>query len=252
MATIITKYSDYGIHSIEFFISKLETEIPYRDMKGLTNSKIELISITKQHPLATLMSAQLNENRNLEELRANILPAISVTPGNPTEEGMTLGQSYKPELVDSDFIAKLIVFYNKTNKEIQQDVLITKDQIDLITGAYKKGETGSIRAQVHEWRKNDETNISVWSSSPDIDVLMANILDSIMSDLQVGFTGEDSKLRNFKYRITRGLTNFNFGRVIFGTEFSLTFLNTYSNYTIYSDDVLSGFETDFTLTVPGE
>ena len=49
-----------------------------------------------------------------------------------------------------------------------------------------------------------------------------------------------------------GLTNFNFGRVLFGTEYNLTFLNTYNNYTIYKDDIVSGHDFYGTYTTPGE
>ena len=59
-------------------------------------------------------------------------------------------------------------------------------------------------------------------------------------------------MKNMKFETTRGLTNFNFGRVLFGTEYSLTFLNTYNNYTIFSEQPISDFEAELTYTTPGE
>jgi len=252
MPTVIAKYSDYAINSIDYFIDAIEEEINFRDIAGLTNDKIEIIKVTKQHPLVSLMASQLQENRNLDAIRAGILPAISVTPGSPTDEGVTMGQSYKPEIVNDAFIAQLKVFLNKPMKEVIQDVLLTKTQIELISSEYKKSPAGTIRAQVHEWRKNEEINISVWNETPDFDIVMGNVMDSLLADLQVGFVGDDSRISNMKWKPTKGLTNFNFGRVIFGTEYNLTFLNTYNNYTIYSDDVLSGHDLIGTFVGPGE
>jgi hypothetical protein len=250
--TIIAKYSDYVIDSINFFVDTINEELAFRDIPGLTNNNVEIIKVTKQHPLVTLMAAQLQENRNLEAVRSGILPAISVTPGNPVEEGFTLGQTLKPEIVDEAFVAILKNFLNMTDKEIRSEVLISKAQIELILGEYKRNPAGTIRAQVHEWRKNEEINISVWNETPDLDIRIGNIMDSLLADLQVGFVGDDSKISNMKWKPTKGLTNFNFGRVLFGTEYNLTFMNTYNNYTIYSDEVLSGHDFVGTFVIPGE
>lgn len=250
--TIIAKYSDYVIDSINFFVDTINEELAFRDLPGLTNNNIEIIRVTKQHPLVTLMAAQLQENRNLEAVRSGILPAISVTPGNPVEEGFTLGQTLKPEIVDDEFVLELKKFLNMTDKQIRSEVLLTKSQIELILGEYKRNPAGTIRAQVHEWRKNEEINISVWNETPDMDIVICNVMDSLLADLQVGFVGDDSKISNMKWKPTKGLTNFNFGRVLFGTEYNLTFMNTYNNYTIYSDEVLSGHDFVGTFVIPGE
>jgi len=249
---IVTKYSDYEIQSIEYLIEKIQEELVFRDMKGLTNNKVEIINVNKQHPLATLMAAQLQENRNSEALRASILPAISVTPGNLTEEGFTLGQSYKTEVVDDDFIDALKELREKTNKEIQRDVLITKDQIEAIILAQRKYESDSVFAQIHQWRRGEEVNVSAWSESPDMDILMGNVLDSIFSELQVGFAGDNSMFVNFRFKTTKGLTNFNFGKVLFGTEYNLTFTNTFNNYTIYQEDRVSEHDFEGTFILPGD
>ena len=51
MATIVTKFSDYVINSVEYFISQIETEMSYRDIPGLTSneagtrSTIEIINV---------------------------------------------------------------------------------------------------------------------------------------------------------------------------------------------------------------
>lgn len=252
MATIITKFSDYVLHSIEYFITQIETEIAYRDIKGLSNDTIELINVTKEHPLVTMMTAQLAESPTAPPLQSGLLPAISVTPGNLTDKVFTLGQSLKPEIVDATFISDLTAYLSKTNSEIQDDMLITKEQIETIIGEYKRAAAGGLRVQSNEWFKNEEINISVWSESPDIDILLGNLMDSILATIQIGFAGDNSDLRDFAYKISKGLTNFNFGRTIFGSEYNLTFLNSYNNYIIYTDDVLSGHDLVGTYLIPGE
>jgi hypothetical protein len=252
MSTVLTKYSDYSIQSVEWFISKIETEIAYRDVKGLSNGRIELLKITKEHPLAILMASQLSDVRGENPLQSGLLPAISVTPGGGQNEGFTLGKSYSAELIDDDFIDILSAYQEKTNKQIQQDVLITQTQIELIISEYRRRAAGNMRFQRNEWSRNEEINISIWSESPDIDILLGTLMDSILSMIQVGIVGDDSPIRNMNSDSTKGLTNFNFGKVLFGTEYALTFLNTFSNYVIYVDDVITGHDFNGTFRVPGE
>jgi hypothetical protein len=115
---------------------------------------------------------------------------------------------------------------------------------------YRRGQ-GVMRCQKHMWGWNEEINISLWSNTPDVDVVMATLLDSILAEIAMGTVGDNSALKNMKYRPTKGLTNFNFGRVLFGTEYNLTFFNTYHNYTIFTEDLISGHDLQGTFTVPG-
>lgn len=252
MSTIITKYSDYAIQSIEYFIEQIEGELLDRDLPGLFNDKIQMINVTKQHPLVTLMAAKLSEDVRGAVDRSGIIPAISVTPANPVEEGFTLGQGFQTEIVDSTWETQLKEYLAKTDTEIQTELLITKKQINLILAAYKKNPAGTVRVEKHQWRKNEEINVSAWSDIADLDIILGNLLDSIFADIAVGLSGDDSKIQYFKYKITKGLTNFNYGRTLFGTEISLTFMNTYNNYTIYSDEVLSGHDLIGTFNSPGQ
>lgn len=254
MSTIITKFSDYDVNTIDYFIDRIEEEISYRDLKGLTNNKIELINVTKEHPLAVLMASQLSEQRNADPLRSNIIPAISVTPGSSLVDGFTLGQSYQPEVVDDTFINELKFYLGDeiTRKRIKQDLLITKEQIETILAEYKRVSAGQMRVQRNEWQRKEEVNVSVWSDSADMDILLGMVTDSVLAKIQVGTTGDNSKIRNMEYRITKGLTNFNFGRVLYGSEYNLTFTNKYNNFEIYTDDNIDGHDFIGTFEIPGE
>jgi hypothetical protein len=248
--TIITKYSDYQIHSVEWFIEKINTELAYRDIPGLTNNKIEIIDVTKQHPLVALMAAQLQNDSSVH--RSGLVPTISVTPGSSDIAGFTLGEGQQNGIVDDAFIANLDVYLAKTDKQRVDFGLLTTTQINAIKTAYAAATAGSMLYKIQEWRKKEEIHISNWGSSPDIINLMSNLIDSILAEIQVGFAGDDSPIVNFEFTFTEGLTNFNYGRVLFGTEYRLTFLNTFNNYTIYTEDRASTHEPNFTYTTPGE
>lgn len=252
MSSLVTKFSDYAIQTVEFFIDSIEAELALRDLPGLFNERIEAIPVSKNHPIVTLMAKQLSESRNGDNLESGIIPGIGVTPGSQTDEIFTLAQSPKTEIIDDTFIDQLKYWSNQTDKETQKELLITKKQIDLIVGEYKRTPSGGMRAQVNEWQRPEEINVSVWSGSADVDIILGTLMDSIMSNIQVGTMGDNSNIRNMKSRVVKGLTNFNFGRVIYGSEYNLTFTNKYNNYTIFTDDVISEHTFEGTFIIPGE
>jgi len=250
MSTFIAEFSDYAIHSIEYFIDQIETKLSRRDLSGLTNDKVHKINVSKQHPLASLMGRQLSGSK---ELFPGVIPGVSVTPGDMTDEGFTLGQSLNPVLAGSDFITQLDTWLALSDEDRQQSALITNDQITTIKTEYTGLATGQkMILQQNEWRKNENINISMWSDSPDMDILMGNLMDSIIAGIQVGQLGDDSKLKYFRYTTAKGLTNFNFGRVLFGTEYNLTFMNTYINTVVIKDDNISDHDFNGTFIIPGE
>lgn len=249
---IIAEFSDYAVQSVEFFINSIKENLEKRDIPGLTNDKIELISVTKEHPLVALMASQINPNpKSLDAVRKNLLPAIAVTPGNMSEEGNSFGLSPQTFIIDDTWIDELKTLFATSQKEIQQNTgLITSDQIENIISAYKK-TSGIIRVQKNGWGWNEELNISCWSESPDLDILLSTLMDSSLARIRSGVFGDESNVKNMKYRATRGLTNFNFGRVLFGTEYNLTFFNTYHNYTVYEEDHVTGHDLTGTYKSPG-
>ena len=92
-------------------IDKIKLELDLRDLTGLTNGRIQRINVSKQHPLVTLMASQLSLNKNLDCERTNIIPAISVTPGNMRDEAVSMGNSYQPFFITCIFC--LLSFNNK-------------------------------------------------------------------------------------------------------------------------------------------
>ena len=251
MSTIIAKFSDFLINPIEYFIEKIEDSIKLRDIGGLTKGRVELVNVSKSHPLVTLMESQLSEVRNADPLRSSLIPMIGVTSGNSTDEGFTLGKSYKPSKVDDDFINQLKTYIGMTEKEIQSKALITQSQIETILGEYKRLDGTKMLIQENQWLKNEEIHLSVWTPSPDLDVVFGQLMDSILADIQIGFLGDNSVLRNFKYSINKGLTNFNFGRVLYGIEYTMTLTNNFNNFTLFIDDDITEHDSNFETIIPG-
>ena len=198
---IIAKYSDYSLQSVDFFISEIQENLELRDLKGLTNNKIQKIKVTKEHPLVQMVAAQINPNVNLDNLRSGIIPAISVTPGNMAEEARGMALSPETYIVDDSWIEEFRELSNKSLREIQDSGLITKDQISAIISQYNKNQ-GIMRVQKNGWGWNEDINISCWSDSPDIDILINTVLDSTLADIVTGFIGDESPVKNMKYRVT--------------------------------------------------
>ena len=261
---VIAKYSDYAINPIEFLIDRIEEELYYVHLDELTNNNVSMINVSKQHPLVAFIEKVINtKDRAVDYNYSNIIPAISVTPMSQDGEGFTLGNStgfYKISAPDANgvedpYVRQFKEYLNMTQKEIKQNVLLTHTQIEDILSAYRRtlGEdaTTKMTVQKTKWNKKEQVNVSVWSDTPDVDILLGNIVDSIMAIVQ-GVIGDNSRIRNFSYSTTKGLTNFNYGRVLYGSEYILTFMNTYSNYIVYTDNVINGVEFTGTYRATGE
>lgn len=249
---IIAQYSDFEVDTINFFIAKIRESIDARGLTGLTNGQVDLIPVLKEHPLIQYMESKINPNvRNGDDLRAGMVPGIGVTPGNCDPEMETMGESTEFIVIDDAYISMLKGLLSLSDKEIQQQGVLTKDQINTIIGAYKRLGKGVMRGQLNKWAWNEEVNISCWAESPDYDTIMSRIIDSVLAGLRVGFLGDNSPIRKMKYKPVRGLTNFNFGRVLYGSEFNLTFLNIYTNYTIYTEESITDMTFKPSFIIPG-
>lgn len=245
MATIVSKYNDYTFNSVEYMIDAINNELSYADLPGLTNNHVEFINVSKQHPLVSFMEKVVNDrDRNIDYNYSSIIPAISVTPLGSKDERFTLGKSpsFYGVKENDDFIKQLKTYQGMSQRDIQKDVLLTHYQIETILDAYRRtvGDSPEKRMyyQRHKWMKREELNVSVWSDTPDVDILLGNLVDSVMASIQ-GYLTDNSRVSDFSYNITKGLTNFNYGRVLYGSEYVLTFLNTYSNYIIYTDNTIN-------------
>jgi hypothetical protein len=247
---IIAEYSDYELQTLDFFADAIDKSLSFRDLPGLTNGRVQKINVMKEHPIVAYMASTLSPERNVEPRRAGIVPAIGVTPGNSNEEFVVLGEAQQSSVLDDDYISYLKVLRNTEISDRVKDGFLTDTQIDNILSAYKRKGDSYLRRETISWGWDEEVNISCWTESTDEDSVISKVVDSILARMKVGNLGDDSKIRKMKYKPTRGLTNFNFGRVLYGTEFNLTFFNTYNSYTVYQEEHITDVEFVNTFTIP--
>lgn len=232
---IITKYCDYTIHPIEFFIKRIRDELSIRDLPGLTNDLVQKINIMKEHPLVVLIQRQLETSQDTVPKSSNLVPAIGVTPGNPSDEGVALNLSPQTFAVNEKFIEEFDELREVPMKERVSSGVITDKQIYSIKKAYELNPNGTF-CSCHKKRQREEVSISLWTETSDMDIILSNLLESIFDDILAGFWGDKSEIKNMKFSQIKGLTNFNFGRVLYGTEYNVSFTNTKNNYMIFSED----------------
>jgi hypothetical protein len=248
---IIMEYSDFRIDTINFFIEKIRAALETKGLNELSNNNVDIVNVSKEHPLVQFMESRINPVKSGDDLRAGVLPGIGVTPGNLDAEMETMGETTEMFIVGDDDISMFKSWLNLTNKELANKYVINKPQIESVLAAYKRKGLQTMRCQQNSWGWNEEVNVSCWSESPDYDTLMFRIIDSVLAKIKVGIVGDNSPMQKMKYKPVRGLTNFNFGRVLYGSEINLTFFNTYSNYTIYTEEHITGFEQDLTFQISG-
>lgn len=245
----IAEYSEYEFNSLNYFCDQIEIALNARDLSGLFNGKIEKIVVSKEHPLITYIASTLINKKTNETQDGGLLPAIGVTPGTNHAAMETLAKSPDMQLVDDAYIDKLKAIRKATFKERKNDGLITDDQIDNILLAYRKKNTLKMFYKKNSWGWDEEVNVSCWSDNIDRDRILAMVVDSTLARLSVE---ESSPVRNMKYGMTNGLTNFNYGRILFGTEFNLTFFNKYSISSIYTEEHITDVTFVNTFRTPNE
>ena len=52
---IIAKFVDYSVYPIDFFINAIKSNLQKRDIPGITNGKVDFPTISKEHPLVSLI-----------------------------------------------------------------------------------------------------------------------------------------------------------------------------------------------------
>lgn len=249
---IIAEYIDYDIDSINFFMNAIKDSLAVRDIRSLTNAQVDGINVSKEHPLVQYMAAAISASRGADAMRTGMLPCISVTPGHLDPDMQTLASVPESYTITDEHIEIYKTLLRTDEEERMKDGLLTVTQIETILSAYKRLNGGVMRCEKHTWGYNEELNVSCWSESPDYDSLMVRLIDSVLSKIRVGTMGDGSAIRNMQYKIDRGLSNFNYGRVLYGSEINLTFFNRYSNYTIYTEENISSAVFDPTFISPGE
>ena len=227
---IITKFTDYNIDSPNWFIRTIQQELALRDIKGITNNRVQGINVTGQHPLVQLVGNLVDPNNQVSF--AGLLPCISVSENNETEESTTIGQGKRVNgVIDITFVneirANLV-----TMKERKREGIITDNQLTLIENAVSGNK--KLLAQVEEFFFRSSVFVSLWANTLEELIVIGDVLRSIVYDLRKYMIARN--VIDINITTSKGLVNFNFGKVIYGQETEISFLNMMRNYTV-TDEV---------------
>lgn len=232
--TIVTKFTDYAIRTPEFFIDFITSEITKRDVRGLTNDRVQEVNISGEHPLVRMTASALVDGKVNTK---NFLPAISVIEDDENEEYTTIGDGTRPPIiVDQEFVdqCKAIPI-----KDRIADGLITDKQLALIEQAILNNKDrsttgeGKLLAHVEGFFMKEVAFVSVWGSTLNERNIIGDVVRSVIFDMKKAM--REAKIKDTHIRTSKGLVNSNFGRIIYGQESMLEFTNFFHNITVTTE-----------------
>jgi len=233
----------------DFIIDFIKANIPdYRLDKISNGNAPEVPNITDVHPLVLEVA---NMGVNGDNQYDSILPAISIESTiTSVEELRVLGSgSYDIFKVDQDFINCLIpTDYSGTDKmqeRLRRGLIITDEMVTEIQTLYdaKKLEGKDLWFKKYEKSVKEVLNISLWTDNSTIRDILLMIVDSLIERSRTSIKEELAPNRNFspkgiKLEWQAGLYNLEtYGRIFYGAEGNLNFLNSFS--TIIIDETIN-------------
>lgn len=226
---ILTKFTDYYINGSDFFINEIQKEINLRDIRGLTNGRVEAIRVSGEHPLILLIGNIIDPTQQVNF--AGIVPAIAVVENDEVEEATTIGQGKRAYgTIDEQWIADMQA---KVIKERNKDGIITDGQLQLIQNAVAGGK--KLYVAVEEFYLRESVFISLWTHTLEEQRLIGYVLRSILFDLRKKMIARG--LHDISIRTSKGLVNYNFGKILRGQETEISYLNGMRNYTVTDEEV---------------
>jgi hypothetical protein len=233
MSDIIASYTEYTLAVPDYFLNYLSQELIKRDISGLTAGRIQGIIPTSEHPMVQLTGAVLSGKSQPDF--AGILPAISVVEADETEESTTVSHGSRGWVaINQQFIDDLKAAY-PTMKDRVPEGLVTDSQLDTM-GQTVSNLGGDILGEVHEYWQRESVFISLWAHNLQERQVLGRLLRSIVYKMRLDMTSRG--VVDITIRISKGLVNFNFGRVLYGMEIEITFLNKFTNMDVLNERVL--------------
>jgi hypothetical protein len=248
---IVTKFTDYAIAVPEFFIDYIGEELGKRDLNGLTAGRIKSLYPSGEHPLVALTGNLLSGSKpNF----SGLLPAISVIEADENEENTTVGHGKREnQILNQSFVDDFKNLYPDLT-ERSKEGLLTNEQLDLIAEHIRKQSSdpnnepydGEAFTEVQTFWQRENVFVSLWAHNLQERQVLGKLLRSIVYDMRIPLIGRG--VIDASIRISKGLVNFNFGRILYGLEVELNFLNKFNNYTVLTQPVL---DTDLPVVVIG-
>jgi hypothetical protein len=233
---IITKFTDFNIDSPNWFINVLKEEFSLRDLKGISNNRFEHISISGQHPFIQLVN-DLLENENFVK-NTSILPCISVSENDENQEIVTIGEGFRGvKLIDTNILNYIETNYSDYKKRNKEGIL-TNNQIETIRTYINSGK--KLKMLVYEYFLRTSVFVSLWTNTYEEYQILSKILRSILYDIRLKMISR--KAVDISITSNKGLVNTNFGKIIYGQETEIQFLNGFRNYVVTDEEFLENFD----------
>jgi hypothetical protein len=237
-------YSHYGVTQKQI-VNLLQAELnQYKldDVGQILNNRTIKIQVTLDHPLMVLAGAILfSSGANLPDING-MFPRISVTDASHREKETSIGQGIKDySILKTSDIQNFKNSMGSMKDRIDKGLLITNQQVDNMLAITESigGEAILMRQQVMQ----DVTYyISVWCLSIDERIVLTQIMESTLFGLKQELIKQG--FRNPQINTDTGITNSNFGRMIFGSELELTGINTITNYTLFKEKPLKSYNLE--------
>lgn len=241
-----------NVELTDFLIDFIKSNISDYRLSEITNGNApEVPNVTDVHPLA-LEVANMDQSRGNEY--DSILPAITVesTIAN-TDELRVLG-SQKPDIcvVDQKFLNQInLANYSGSDKQLERykrGLLLTDSMVQEIQDLYDAAESDGKKLYFYLYKKNiqEMLNISLWADNKTVRDILLIIVDSLIERARMSKKECLSPARNFSPRGIKldwntGYYNLEtYGRIFFGAEGNLTFMNAIS--TVVIDETVSDTE----------
>lgn len=225
------KFTSYDIWNTEYYIELLNQEFAFRDLKEISNGRIEGIKAVKEHPLIQMVGAVLSSGG--ESNLVGILPSIGVVEGDADHTIDRVGETTGKYLIWGQPEINQLKTGLENLEESQREGIISKTQIQNLENILAKNN--ALKVQIVTGFQQETIFISLWCNTLEERQLISKVLRSIIYDLRDQMTKDG--IKNINLRTSKGLTNMNFGRVIYGEETELTFFSKFHNYTIIDEPV---------------
>lgn len=210
----VTRVVFFGADPLETFMNNMEAAFPAYDMSGLTNGQVQNVpSINAAHPLAMELGAQEaaqdgNYTSPLPAVGVEMLDDQQDTP-NLLGGGAGVGRLTQEKL---DELVAMTLEERYENGVIASDAVLAELQ-SVLTAAGSTTVFIELQRQLFTFT----INVSAWTESHRLTRMFYNILKAIISI--------EAKKRTFGKKPIiqgqQGLYSFDFGRDLFGAEFSI-------------------------------
>lgn len=226
----ILKFTDYYIDGVNWFIRTIQQEIALRDIVGITNGRVQAINVTGHHPLVQLLGNLIDPVNQVSF--AGLLPCVSVSENTENEEVTTIGQGKRVVgVVDISFVNDMRANYADMLKRNREGI-ITNSQLTTLENALTGDK--KLITEVEEFGLRESVFVSLWCNTLEEQLVLGNVMRSIIFDVRKKMIAEG--VIDINITTSRGLVNFNFGKIVYGQETEISFLNFFRNYTVTDEE----------------